>query len=227
MLEVTQFTRLLARKAAGRGGQLDFICMAHSQQAQREGLVLAGPAMVAAKPSEASIQGKDQLWSLSASLGGPRSGCGRGWDRSHYHIPGSGGRHHSWSKHWPQARCTSVSPELNASIAPRAPEMGFSKLVHHPKEQPSTEGFGPAWAKSQPVPTALDGQEPQDLLLPIHLGEREDASAVPSRNKTPAPTSSPWPNIYPPGPESSRLSWLSAGHSDVPGTIYTGDDWGR
>lgn len=152
--------------------------MAHSQQAQREGLVLAGPAMVAAKPSEASIQGKDQLWSLSASLGGPRSGCGKGWDRSHYHIPGSGGHHHSWSKHWPQALCTSVSPELNASIAPRAPEMGFSKLVHHPKEQPSKESL---------ALTALDGQETQDLLLPIHLGEREDASAVPSRNKTPAP----------------------------------------
>lgn len=98
-------------------------------------------------------------------------------------MPGSGGCHHSWSEHQhqPQVLHASVSPELNAPIAPGGSEMGFSKQVLHPKEQPSRASLGPAQAESQPAPAAPDRQETRALLLPIHLEQREDAFAVPFR----------------------------------------------
>lgn len=49
----------------------------------------------------------------------------------------------------------------------------------------------------------------------------------PGKGHQPHTTSTPWPSIPPPGPESGRLFWLSAGHSDVPGMICIGGDWGR
>ena len=64
--------------------------------------------------------------------------------------------------------------------------MGFSKQVLHPKEQPSRGGLGPAQAKSRPAPAAPDGRETHALPLPIHLDEKEDAFAGPSREGAPA-----------------------------------------
>lgn len=156
------------KASQGSGGAASFYLHGMFTAGTEGVLVLAGPAIVTAKLSETSIQGKDQLWSLSASWGEqtvgcwmeqPRLGCGRGWDRSHCHMPASGGCHHRWSEHQLWMLHASVSPEVNAPIAPGAPEMGFSQQVLHPKKQPSRGSLGPAQAESQPVPAAPDGQE--------------------------------------------------------------------
>lgn len=160
-------------------------------------MVLAGPAMWSQQSFlRPPSKGRTNYRAPSTCWGGQavgcwmerqRSGCGRGWDRSQHHIPGSSGCHHSWSEHEPGAQSASVSPELNAPIAPGAPEMRFSEQVPHSKEQLSRGSLGPAWAESQPAPAAPDRQETQVLLLLIHLGKREDAFAVPYRKGAPAP----------------------------------------
>lgn len=217
-------------KPGKAGGQLVFICMAHSQQAQaRKGrLVLAGPATVTAMLSEASIQGKDQLWSLPASWGGVPDGAAKVglwermlwlWDRSHCHMPGNGGCHHSWPEHWSWTHA-SVSPELNAPIALGASEMGYFKQV-------PSKGSSVLLKQSHSLCLQLLMDKKPELCCFLFVWEREKMPSLspPGKGHQPQTTSTSQPSITPPGPESSRLSWFSAGHPDMPDTICIRDDW--
>lgn len=106
--------------------------------------------------------------------------------------------------------------------------MAFSKQVLPSKEQVSRGSLCPIQAESEAVSEAPDGQETLALLVPVHLGERRCLCCPLQERDTRPKAPAPHGHLPCSWPDSGQLSWPSAGHPDLLGTICIRDaDWGR